>query len=166
MRVTKTHFVFPARGGERSTPHGILIPESAINLAYDPEAMEITYSVPNPPAEDGTLVDPTPHTIPLSQELIDAAEEEANAPTPPAVPESVTKAQLKLALLVEGIDLSSLVAQLPADQQPTAQILIDDATEFGRAANMVATLGAIAGLTSEQIDALFIAAAQIDPASL
>lgn len=166
MRVTKSEFIFAGRGGERAVPHGLPIPDNATDVAYDPEAMEITYTVPNPPADDGTLVEPTAHTIPLSQEVIDAAFAEANAPAPPAVPESVTKAQLKLALLAEGIDLAALVAQLPAEQQPTAQILIADATEFRRAAKMVEALGAIAGLTSEQIDALFIAAAAIDPANL
>jgi len=80
MRVTNTEFIFPSKGGERAVKHDLSIPENATNLTFDPESLEITYSVPNEPLEDGTPVDPTEHTIPLSQDVIDAALAESQTP--------------------------------------------------------------------------------------
>lgn len=48
---------------------------------------------------------------------------------------------------------------------PTATILMNDATHFERSANIVSTFASVAGLTESDVDALFIAAAQINPAA-
>jgi hypothetical protein len=162
MRVTKTEFVFPVSGGERAVPHEVSIPENAASLSWDKETLTLSYQLTQEPLEDGTPQAPLEASHTFTQVEIDAA---LTASPPPSVPEIVSKAQLKLALLGQGIDLSALVAGLPAEQQPVANILINDATHFERAATLVDSLGAIAGLSSEQVDALFIAAAQINPAA-
>jgi len=126
--------------------------------AWDPETRTLSYSLP--PLEDGDerdIID-----VVITQEQIAAGPQDAPAP----VPQIVSKAQLKLALLQAGIDLSALIAQLPADQQAAAQILVADAKEFRRAAPMVDKLAAVAVITSGQVDDLFRAAKKIDPAAI
>lgn len=162
MRVTKTHFHFPASGGERSAAHGLLIPDTARGLDWDPETLTLAYTVPAEVEGSEASV----HEISVTQEQIDDALASANAPRPASVPQRVSKAQLKIALLMESIDLPALVAQLPADKQAIANILIADAEYFDRSAVIVDDLSALAGLTSAQVDNLFRVADQIDPASL
>ena len=136
--------------------------DDATLLAWDQETHTLSYSVP-PATEDGepTLIDRV-----ITQAEIDAGIAHITAPAPPVVPSRVSKAQLKLALLSQGIDLATLIAGLPAEQQAVANILVNDAEYYTRSASIVDTLGTVAGLTSAQVDALFISASQIDPAAL
>jgi len=136
--------------------------DDATLLAWDQETHTLSYSVP-PATEDGepTLIDRV-----ITQAEIDAGIAHITAPAPPVVPGRVSQAQLKLALLSQGIDLATLIAGLPAEQQAVANILVNDAEYYTRSANLVESFGNAAGLDSDQIDALFIAAGQIDPAAL
>lgn len=166
MRVTKTEFVFPVSGGERAVPHEVSIPENAASLSWDEETLTLSYQLIQEPLEDGTPQAPLEASHTFTQVEIDAALTASQTPPPPSVPEIVSKAQLKLALLSQSIDLNALIAQLPAEQQPTATILVNDATHFERSANMVSTFASVAGLTESDVDALFLAASQINPAQL
>lgn len=132
--------------------------EGAEFEGWDPETRTLSYSLP--PLEEGDerdIID-----VAITQEQIDAGPVDAPAP----VPEAVSKAQLKLALLQSGIDLPTLLAQLPEVDQAAAQILVGDAQEFRRSAPMVDKLASVAGLTSGEVDNLFRTAKQIDPSTI
>jgi len=164
--VTPQGVVFISeRGNERikPLPAGFFIPATAQNLVWDIESLTLSYTTPNEPDDQGELVADTAHTLTLTAGQIAKAEAYTPAAT---IPERVTKIQLKIALIAAGIDLDALVARLPTESRGVATILIDDATHFERSANMVATLGALAGLTDAEIDALFVAAARIDPTKI
>lgn len=78
---------------------------------------------------------------------------------PPAVPVSVTPAQARIALRRAGLYSAVLAAVEAADPE------VGDWFEYGlaweRSNPYVAALGAALGMTEEQIDALFVSAAQI-----
>lgn len=164
--VTPQGLVFVSeRGNERINPlpAGVTIPATAQSLDWAADTLTLTYTTPNEPDALGGPVAATPHTLTLTAAQIATA----YAYTPaPRVPSRVTKAQLKLALISAGINLADLVSQLPEESQQVANILIADADYFERTAGMVATLGALAGYTSAQLDGLFTAAAAIDPTQL
>lgn len=87
----------------------------------------------------------------------------AIVPPPPPVtyiPYSVTPFQAKAALLQAGL-LSSVQAVI-AQASPIAQLAWSDATEFTRDSPTIAALSAQLGLSSAQVDALFVAAAAIE----
>lgn len=80
-----------------------------------------------------------------------------------AVPQSVTMRQARLALLGAGL-LSSVDAAIAGMAEPdktVAQITWEFAATVDRQFGMVPTLAAALGMTEAQIDALFIAAAQL-----
>lgn len=81
----------------------------------------------------------------------------------PVVPESVSRRQAKRALLDAGLLhlVDTAIAGMPSPQRERAEIDWAEAVEFRRDSPLVAFLGASLGLTSAQIDALFIAAAAI-----
>lgn len=84
-------------------------------------------------------------------------------PKPPApryVPLSVTPFQAKAALLQAGL-LDAVQATIAA-ASPIAQLAWSDATAFTRDSPTIAALSAQLGLSSAQVDALFIAAASIE----
>jgi len=83
-------------------------------------------------------------------------------PAPPTpIPESVTRAQAKLALLHAGL-LSSVqpaIDSIPdATARTAAQIDWDDRLTFERSNGSLVTMAAMMGMTDTQIDDLFIAA--------
>lgn len=81
--------------------------------------------------------------------------------TPPVVvPYSVTPFQAKAALLQAGL-LDTVKAAIAA-ASPIAQLAWSDATEFTRDSPTIAALSAQLGLSSAQVDALFVAAAAIE----
>lgn len=87
-------------------------------------------------------------------------------PTPPApaVPESVTRAQGKAALIGAGLwpGVQAYVASIPdPTQQALAEVALNDTLEWRRDNPFLAACADGIGLTFEQLDALFIAAAQI-----
>ena len=157
MRVTKTDFIFAARGGERSAPHGLPIPEDAIDLSYDPEAMEITYTVPADPEVEGS--EPVLGSLQMTQEQIDDAEAAANAPAPPAVPESVTPRQIRLALIDRGIMPEQITAMLEAIEDAVLRAKSLAEWEFASAVRrdhpLIAQLGGALQFTSADVDDLF-----------
>lgn len=82
----------------------------------------------------------------------------------PVVPESVTRAQGKAALVQAGLwaDVLAYVAGI-ADptQQALAEIALHDTQEWRRDSPFLAACAVGLGLTPEQLDALFIAAGEI-----
>ena len=82
---------------------------------------------------------------------------------PTVVPQAVTMRQARLALLGAGL-LSSVDAAIDAMSEPTrsaARIEWEYSNELQRANPLVLALGPALNLTSEQIDAMFIAASAL-----
>jgi len=86
------------------------------------------------------------------------------APVKPApavvVPDKVSRFQARAALMQAGL-LDQAEAAV-AQAGPLAQLAWADAVEFRRTSPTINALAPALGLTSQQIDALFIAAAQIE----
>lgn len=84
-------------------------------------------------------------------------------PSPVVVPEEVTMRQAKLALLAAGLldDVESALDSLLGDEGRAARIEWEYSSVMRRDKPFVAAVGAAAGLNSQQIDELFIAAAGI-----
>jgi len=85
------------------------------------------------------------------------------APQPTPIPAQVTKRQAKLALLGAGL-LDAVEAHIAALEGPegrAAQIEWAEATMFRRDHPLVVSFGPSLGLTPEQIDNLFLAAAAL-----
>lgn len=81
-------------------------------------------------------------------------------PEPDPVPETVSRFQARAALLDAGL-LGAVEVAL-ADAGPLAQLAWAEAVEFRRTSPTIAALSAAIGLTDEQVDSLFRAAAQIE----
>jgi len=85
-------------------------------------------------------------------------------PPPPVVIDRVTMRQARLALLGAGLldQIESALAAIPDEiQRRTAQIEWEYATEVARDSPWVQQLSATLGLTEEQLDGLFKAAAKL-----
>lgn len=83
-------------------------------------------------------------------------------PPPPGVPQSVTRFQALAALHVAG-HLPAVTAIMADEQTPViAKLAWDNALSFERSSPTLASLAAVLGLTSADLDALFTAAAQIE----
>lgn len=84
---------------------------------------------------------------------------QSSAPVVDGVPQIVTRLQAKMALYNAGLldDADAIIAQ--ADGVTT--LFWREAATFERSHPLIASLGAQLGLTSEDIDALFVAAAQL-----
>ncbi len=83
---------------------------------------------------------------------------------PKAVPTQVTAKQLNLALLGAGVSLSNIDAiidQMPEPEKSYAKVSWEKASLFERNHPMINSLGAALGLTTEQIDAVFIQARKL-----
>lgn len=77
------------------------------------------------------------------------------------IPESITRGQAKIALHAAGL-LTSIEAMIAAPETPMAiKIAWAEEPRFYRDSNAINALGAAAGLSQEQLDDLFIQAAQI-----
>jgi len=91
---------------------------------------------------------------------------EAHDPEAPAVPRVVTRRQARQALVLAGISFASVQAAIDAIEDPTQRALMqiewDDSQEFHRDRPQLISLakGAL-GMTDEQLDQLFISAAQL-----
>jgi hypothetical protein len=80
------------------------------------------------------------------------------------VPEVVTKLQLKLQLTLNGFDLTLIdnaINQLPEPQRSLTSISWNDATMFERNNQLLINLATQLGLTSLDLDNIFISAANI-----
>ena len=75
----------------------------------------------------------------------------------------VTMRQARLALLAAGVlgDVAPALAALPSPQRDAAEIEWEYASEVRRDAPLIAALGSALGLTEDQIDDLFEAAAAL-----
>lgn len=91
-----------------------------------------------------------------TQEQLDAVVIDPNAPI---VPASVTPRQVRLLLLQQGL-LSSVEAMI-AQQDEATKITWEFALEFKRSDPLLNALGQNLGLTEQQIDLFFIAAAEL-----
>ena len=85
-------------------------------------------------------------------------------PEPDGPPTVVTRAQGKAALIQAGL-WADVLAYVDAIADPTQQALarvaLDDTTEWRRDSPFLATAAAALGLTDQQLDDLFVAAAAI-----
>lgn len=81
------------------------------------------------------------------------------ATLPPTVPRSITPRQCRIILAQQGL-LASVEATIAGMDEPT-RITWEYALEFRRDDPLLNALGVQLGLTSEQIDQFFIAAAQL-----
>ena len=81
------------------------------------------------------------------------------APTPPAIPTSLTMAQARIALLDAGLldTVDAGIAQMPR----AAQIKWEFAATVERSDALTQALAAALGLTAPQLDALFTAGAAL-----
>jgi len=95
----------------------------------------------------------------VDQAKIDALQ----APLPEVVPEFVPMRQARLALLGAGLlsSIDTVIAAMPEPQKSEALIEWEYASEVWRNKAFVIGLADSLGLTSEQIDALFIAASKL-----
>lgn len=130
------------------------------------------------PVHDG----PTPEFDPMTHELvwgepvlIDGQwRREATAAPLPAdvvadrrralVPQMVSRAQGKVALIQAGLwaQVLSFVAAIDDPlQKAVAEVALHDTSEWRRDSPFLAQAGAALGLTAEQLDDLFVAAAQV-----
>lgn len=75
----------------------------------------------------------------------------------------VTMRQARLALLAAGVlgDVAPALAALPSPHRDAAEIEWEYASEVRRDAPLIAALGSALGLTEDQIDDLFAAAAML-----
>lgn len=80
-----------------------------------------------------------------------------------SVPQAVTMRQARLALLGAGLldDVQTAINAMEEPAKSAAQITWDHSTEVQRDNGLVAQLAPALGLTSAQVDALFIAAAAL-----
>jgi hypothetical protein len=84
-------------------------------------------------------------------------EAQRNAPSP--VPRRVTRRQARLALLNAGL-LDAVEAAI-AKAPPAVRITYEDATEWWRDDPLIASFSVSLGLTTEQVDNLFLEASQL-----
>lgn len=103
-----------------------------------------------------------PELVEMTQEEI---EEHLNPPPPPpAVPEQVSRAQGKAALIQAGL-WQQVLAYVDSIADPTekalAEVALHDTTHWRRDSPFLNQAAAGIGVTEQQIDALFIQAAEI-----
>lgn len=78
----------------------------------------------------------------------------------PYIPQQVTRFQAKAALLQSNL-LDDVEAAVAASTDPLLALAWSDALSFERQSPMVAGITAALGLTEAEVDALFVAASQI-----
>lgn len=105
-----------------------------------------------------------PAQFPLTPaELAEVAAFVPPAPLPPPVPTFVSMRQARTVLLTAGLmpQVDAALAALPSPQRELAQIEWEYSNEVHRHRPFVQGLGAALGLSAEQLDALFVQAAQL-----
>jgi hypothetical protein len=93
----------------------------------------------------------------------EAAFEASRAPGPAPIPQEVTMRQARLALFGAGLlaSVESAIDALPEPQKTAARIEWDHSQTVQRSRGIVLQLGTAMGLSSAQIDALFVQAAAL-----
>jgi len=98
----------------------------------------------------------------VTKEVIDLSEEELAEINKVVVPQSVTNAQFRLALIDSGISISNINSYINGiedeTQKETIQSLWEYANYFERANQQLGAMAQLLGLSSEQLDNLFILA--------
>ena len=98
----------------------------------------------------------TPDLVAITQQQADAL-----LVQPPVVPQTVTRFQALAALHISG-NLAAVQAIMAAPETPVlAKLAWDNALSFERSSPTLASLAAMLGMTSQDLDALFTAAAGI-----
>lgn len=86
------------------------------------------------------------------------------APEPEPVPQQITRAQGKAALIMQGL-WGAVLDYVASIQDPTqralAEVALNDTLTWGRSSPFLNSAAARLGMTGEQLDALFIQAAGI-----
>jgi hypothetical protein len=97
------------------------------------------------------------------EDFFEAPSDPEPAPQPVVVPQSITPRQARLALLGAGLleTVQAAFAEIPEPQRTAAQIEWDYALTIERGSPLVAQMAAALGMTDEQVDALFVAGAQL-----
>lgn len=107
--------------------------------------------------------DPARHVVVVTREVLAWSAEEIAADIKSRVPQSVTMRQARLALLGAGLldDVEAAIAALPSPQKEAARIEWEYSQEVQRHNGFVSVLAPALGMTDEQTDALFVAAAAL-----
>jgi hypothetical protein len=104
-------------------------------------------------------------TIATLQARIDELEATIVELTPPPKPASVTPAQIRLWLIANGISLEAVAQMIASIQDDTTRAAAQVRWEYGlvvlRDDPLVQQMGTALGFTTEQMDAAFVAASQI-----
>jgi len=148
------------RGNERlkPLPDGVTIPANAESLSWDAATLTLSYEVPNPPDQNGDPVASTPGSVTLTAQQKTDADAWTAAQS---VPEKVSPKRFRMALnQIEGLRAQVEAAVSAADQD--TQDAWQYATVVRRDDAYVNALGTALGLTSDEIDDIFRAAALID----
>jgi len=142
----KVFYSASTRGFYIDEIHGEFIPEDGVEITqerYEQLLTEQSTGKLIEPGDDGPVAVTPP-------------------PEPPKVPESVTPFQARAALLLAG-KLNEVEAMMAYEgTHPLMRLAWQSASEFKRTSPTVIAMGAALGLTSEQIDSLFTAAAGIE----
>ena len=83
---------------------------------------------------------------------------------PPAVPEKVTRAQGKAALVRAGLwgQVIAYIKTLKSDEKLLAEIALNDTNEWERGSPFLLAVAKHLGFSAEKLDELFAAAAEIE----
>lgn len=122
MRVTKTEFIFPAKGGERSVAHTLLIPPTAYGFNWDQPTLTLSYSVP----AESEGEEPTEHSLVVEEQQIADAIASLHAPEPVPVDDLVARLWQDFndyALEQTDLNSRSSIALILANPESTAQQL-------------------------------------------
>lgn len=113
--------------------------------------------------EPFTVADPADPDAPELTKYRYASWTPPNPPNPAPVPASVTMRQARLALLQEGLldDVETAINALPEPQQSAARIEWEYSNEVQRTNGFVEQIAPALGLSSQQLDELFILAATL-----
>lgn len=100
--------------------------------------------------------------VELSAEELSEIQALQEAMSAPKVPDAVTMAQARKVLVLQGITMdqvSQAIAAIPdATERELAQIDWEYSTQVNRESPLVASISAALGLTSQEVDQLFIQA--------
>lgn len=153
-----------------------LKPESLLDLSWTDPALGVSDAAWWPEEDqspalgeferygDETLtVDAERRVVVVVRQVVPWSAEEIAEHRKSLVPESVTMRQARLAMLGAGIldEVGALIQQMPGDEGRAARIDWEYALDVRRDWPLIDGLGSQLGLTEQQIDELFIAAAAV-----
>jgi len=130
---------------------------ASVAVSADADLVAIATAAGNPAFEARRYADGLLYVEGVTQAALDAALADAGGPPVAPVPESLTPLQVRLALLAAGLldDFEAVKATAPREMQLAA----DFATVVYRTDPMLLAFATQLGLTEQQVDDLFRAAA-------